>query len=106
MAEPRGARETHKQSIKNERRGFYPESKIMSKGAEIGETSLDGLDLKEFNQTMFGYNDHHPTYLAPRIVRSGIVVAAGLPPSFQHPELIMECTKHYSPWDRTLKDSE
>ncbi len=55
---------------------------------------------------MFEYNDCHPTHLATRIVRSGIVVAAGFPPAFQHPELIMECAKHYSTRDRTIKDSK
>ena len=72
MEKPRGIRETHKQLIKNERRGFYTESKIMSKWVEIGDTSLDALDLKEFNWKMFGYNDHHQTYLVTRIVRSVI----------------------------------
>ena len=43
--------------IKNERRGFYPESKIVSKWVEIGYTSLGGLDLKDFNRRMLGYND-------------------------------------------------
>lgn len=105
MAEPRGTGEMQGQLIKNERRGFYPESKIVSKWAEIGDTSLDGLDLKDFNRRMLRYNDYHPTHLATRIVRSGIFVAAGFPP-FQHPELIVECTKHYSPRDRTIRDSE
>ena len=54
---------------------------------------------------MLGYNDYHPTHLTTRIVRSGIFVAVGFPP-FQHPELIVECTKHYSPRDITIKDSE
>ena len=78
----------------------------MSKWIEIGDTSLGGLDLKDFNQRMLGYNDYHSTHLATRIVRSGIFVVAGFPPSFQHLELIVECTKHYNPRDRTIKDSE
>ena len=86
MAEPRGTGETRGQLIKNERRGFDPESKFVSKWAEIGDTSLGGLDLKDFNRRMLGYNDYHPTHLATRIVRSVIFVAAGFPPSFQHPE--------------------
>ena len=82
MADPRGIGETQGQLIKNERRGFYPESNIVSKWAEIGVTSLDVLDLKDFNYKMLGYNDHHATYIATRIVRSGIVDAAGFPPPF------------------------
>ena len=105
MEKPSGIGEMRGQLIKNERRGFYPESKIVSKWAEIGDTSLGGLDLKDFNQRMFGYNDYHPTHLATRIVRSGIFAAAGFPP-FQHLELIVECTKHYSPRDITIRDSE
>ena len=105
MVEPKGTRETRGQLIKNERRRFYPESKIVSKWAKIGDTSLGGLDLKDFNRRMLQYNDYHPTHLAIRIVRSGIFAAAGFPP-FQHPELIVECTKHYSPRDRTIRDSE
>jgi hypothetical protein len=54
---------------------------------------------------MLGYNDYHLKDLATRIVRSGIFFAVGFPP-FQHPELIVECTKHYSPRDRTIRDSE
>ena len=49
MEMPRGTREMWGQLIKNERRGFYPESKIASKWAEIGDPSLGGLDLKDFN---------------------------------------------------------
>ena len=105
IAEPRGTGETRRQLINNERREFYLESKIVSKWAEIGDTSLGGLDLKDFNWRMLGYNDYHPTHLATRIVRSGIFAAAGFPP-FQHPELIVECTKHYSPRDRTIRDFE
>ena len=105
IVEPRGIGEMRGKLIKNERRGFYPESKIVSKWAKIGDTSLDGLDLKDFNRRIIGYNDYHPIHLATRIVRSGIVVAAGFPP-FQHVELIVECTKHYSPRDRTIRDSE
>ena len=48
---------------------------------------------------MFGYSDHHP------MVRCGIVVDDGFPPTFQHVEMIMEFTKHYSPTDRTIKYS-
>ena len=77
----------------------------MSKWPEIEATRLGSLDLKDFNQRMLGYNDYHPTHLATRIVRSGIFVVAGFPP-FQYLELIVECTKHYSPRDRTIKDSE
>ena len=80
MAEPRGTGETRGQLIKNGRRGFYLESKIVSKWAKIRDTSLGGLDLKDFNRRMLGYNDYHPTDLATRIVRSGIFVAVGLPP--------------------------
>ena len=85
MAEPRGTGETRGQLIKNERRGFYPESKIVSKWAEIGDRSLGGLHLKYFNQRMLRYNDYNQTHMATRIVRSGIFVAAGFLPSFQHP---------------------
>ena len=106
MPEPRGIGETRGKLIKNEMRGFYPESKILSKWAEIGDTSLGGLDLKDFNRRMLGYNNYHPKHLATRIVRSGIFAAAGFPPSFQHPKLIVECTKHYSPRDRTIRDFE
>ena len=49
MEKPKGTREMHGQLIKNERRGFYSKSKIMSKWAEIGDTSLGSLDLKDFN---------------------------------------------------------
>ena len=49
MAEPRGIGEIRGQLIKNERRGFYPESKIVSKWVEIRDTGLGGLDLKDFN---------------------------------------------------------
>ena len=78
----------------------------MSKWEKIRDTSLGGLDLKEFNQRMRGYNDYHSTHIATRIVRSGIFAAASFPPSFQHLELIVECTKHYSPRDRTIRDFE
>ncbi len=70
MAEPRGTGEMRGQLIKNERRGFYPESKIVSKWTEIGDTSLGSLDSKDFNRRMLGYNDYHPTHLATKIVRS------------------------------------
>lgn len=102
MEEPEGIGETRGQLIKNKIRGFYPKSKTMSKWAEIGGTSLGSLDLKDFYQRMIGYNDYHPTHLATRILRSAIFSAAGFPPSFQHPELIVECTKHYNPRDRTI----
>ena len=94
------------QVIKNEKRGFHPKSKIVAKWEKIGDTSLSGLDLKDFNRRMLGYNDYHPTHLATRIVRSGIFAAAGFPPSFQHPELIVEWAKHNNPRDRTIRDSE
>ena len=105
MEKRRGTRQTCQQLIKNERRGFYHESKIVSKWAKIRDTSLGGLDLKNFNRRMLGYNDYHPTHLATRIIRSGIFAVVGFPP-FQHPELIMECTKHYIPRDKTIKDFE
>ena len=106
MEEPRGIGEMPRQLIKHEMRGFYSESKIISKWVEIGDTSFGDLDLNDFNQRMFGYNDHHTTHLAMRIVSSGIVVVVGFPPSFQHLELIMKCTKHYNPRDITIKDSK
>ena len=82
MEKPRGTGKTWGQLIKSERRGFYIESKIVSKWAEIEDTSLGGLDLKEFNQRMLWCNDYHLTHLATRIVRSGIFSVAGFPPSF------------------------
>ena len=80
MVEPKGIGETREQLIKNESRGFYPKSKILWKCAKIRDIGLDGLDLKDFNLRMLGYNDHHPTHLATRIVRSGIFAVAGFPP--------------------------
>lgn len=106
IAEPQGARETHRQLMKNERRGLYPKSKVMSKWAEIGDTSLNGLDLKKLNQRMFGYNNHHLTHLATSLVKIGIVVATSFPPTFHHLQLIVECAKRYSSKDLTIRDSE
>jgi hypothetical protein len=106
MADPGGIGETQGKLIKNERRGFYPKSQIVSKWAEIKDASLGGLDLNDFNQRMLGYNDYHSTHLAIRIVRSGNFSAVGFPPSFQHLKLIVECTKHYSPRDRTIRNFE
>lgn len=68
------------------------ETKIASYWGNVGDTILGHIDLEEFKKRMTGTN---PSKLARKMVRNGLVQAAGFPPSIQCPKMIVECAKHY-----------
>lgn len=91
--------------IKNEMKGFLPESKVISKWKEISDTNLETFQLGAFRNRIFGTVGCASSPTAVKFVKSGIVSADGFPPTVQCLELILECAKHYNPERRAILTS-
>lgn len=103
MAESSKVANTSRQTqIKNEQKGFLPESKIISKWREVSDTNLGTFKLEEFMKRIFGHDGHPLSIVTKKIVRSGIVAVVGFPSAIHFLELIIECAKHYNAKRRAI----
>lgn len=84
-------------------KGVQPQSKIKSKWEHVVDTDLGHVDLEDFRKRMYGTDGRLPTPIAMRMMRNGIVHAAGFPPAKECPELMVECALHYNARDRQIE---
>lgn len=67
------------------------------------DTNLGHVDLEDFRKRMYGTDGRLPTPIAMRMMRNGIVHAAGFPPAKECPELMVECALRYNARDRQIE---
>lgn len=79
-----------------------PESRMTSKWKNVSNTNLGHINLREFKKRMFGLDNLVPTTTAQKMMKSGIVHAAGFLPTMQCTELVVECARHYNPTSKDI----
>lgn len=89
--------------IKEDAKGIIPESKITSQWANVADTNLGKFVMKKFQGPLY---TNTPTRISKKMIKSGVIQAAGFPLAIQCNELIVECARHYDTNTKQIKTSD